>query len=594
MLGVNDKIASRSHGSVRDVMTTMRTDFEYLRANQGIELLTKLLFEDHKIALSASLAPSGNDVKMPLVQPVSTILLFLVTSDSSNAEYLVMSGRLLGCIDVISWVVEEAGDAETHQASRSILASALPLLCTVRICLELVYDAPSCAGDVRNVVSSYLEASCFDKRCELDWVHNAVCLLVVLTTNGIPQGSLSAKKGPAPAAKPAEGATPGKRDPSKERSAEPANEAEAEPSEKDTVASECASATRCERTPPGTPREPTVPKTPETKAADMTPAGCKSPINTPPRSGYDDKAQSPLPQSRHSGDGVALLIDLCISLLSDLVLPPSTSRPRSRTPTSGTSEDLPASVACLFPTSDAPPVAPSNEVASTTFAALRLLNVVARGHLDVLQKMVKTDFSMEFLHIATILMRVCCEHANLLMELFGGSGERTAVDILPTGGAMRQTCHLRSVLHELLLLMGYVSLANRANQELFRWGKTPLLTLLCNLPVEYFSSVHKRILFPTLILLTFNDKENRKLLENEINISTVAEFIAAEQSEMKDSKTPRDISSIDDPENPVAVMQAMLGPKYTKLSPSALYSFHKRFPAPQWDTALQFYAEADE
>ena len=64
------------------------------------------------------------------------------------------------------------------------------------------------------------------------------------------------------------------------------------------------------------------------------------------------------------------------------------------------------------------------------------------------------------------------------------------------------------MLHEIIVLIGYLSLLNKDIQDLM--GKHKILVTLCNkLPFRYFSEQkYQAILFPTLISLCFEHKRN--------------------------------------------------------------------------------------
>jgi hypothetical protein len=88
---------------------------------------------------------------------------------------------------------------------------------------------------------------------------------------------------------------------------------------------------------------------------------------------------------------------------------------------------------------------------------------------------------------------------------------------------------LRAALHELILLMGYLSLCAPLLQEIFSWGKDrPLLcSILSYLPMPYFSQC-RHLLFPTLAAIVLNDCRNRKLLEREMDLKSLLDFLNEE------------------------------------------------------------------
>eukprot|EP01059_Diplonema_ambulator_P014719 TRINITY_DN25686_c0_g1_i1.p2 TRINITY_DN25686_c0_g1~~TRINITY_DN25686_c0_g1_i1.p2 ORF type:complete len:174 (+),score=54.48 TRINITY_DN25686_c0_g1_i1:53-523(+) len=144
---------------------------------------------------------------------------------------------------------------------------------------------------------------------------------------------------------------------------------------------------------------------------------------------------------------------------------------------------------------------------------------------------------------------------------------------------------LRSTLHELLLFFGYMSLRNCEAKQLFRWGKTPILSLLCNLPVAYFSTAYKHILFPTLLLITFKEAENKTLLASEMSPSAIAEFVSSKI----DSTTPAQGTDGDLTAN--QILKKMLGQNHYKQPAAYYYTMQRRFPPPDMREAEEYFRE---
>jgi len=128
-------------------------------------------------------------------------------------------------------------------------------------------------------------------------------------------------------------------------------------------------------------------------------------------------------------------------------------------------------------------------------SCLRVLNNVARLQISAFQEF-GSEYQMEILHLLRILLPYCATHIQ--------SGDNN---------------HVEGLLEQLLLFMGYFTLMNRKNQDLFRWGKVPtLMQQLCNLPFAYFSNAEKKeLLFPTLICVTFDNSPNKELMLRELN-----------------------------------------------------------------------------
>eukprot|EP01064_Diplonema_japonicum_P009911 TRINITY_DN17325_c0_g1_i1.p1 TRINITY_DN17325_c0_g1~~TRINITY_DN17325_c0_g1_i1.p1 ORF type:complete len:1478 (+),score=479.35 TRINITY_DN17325_c0_g1_i1:62-4495(+) len=224
---------------------------------------------------------------------------------------------------------------------------------------------------------------------------------------------------------------------------------------------------------------------------------------------------------------------------------------------------------------------PSNEVLCVAFAVLKLLNIITRSNIELVQGKVKHDY-MEFPHVVTHLIRVVCEHAGALEDL---NNKATFEQQLPQAHEIRRTPMLRSVLHELLLFIGYCGMRNNETKELFRWGKTPILSLLCNLPVAYFSTSYKHVLFPTLVLLCYGEAENRTILQSEISLSSIVDFI-------KDKlvATPPPVTA-DDTTTPLQALKTMLGNNHHKQPPAYFFQLSKRIPLPDLHPAMEYFAE---
>ena len=74
------------------------------------------------------------------------------------------------------------------------------------------------------------------------------------------------------------------------------------------------------------------------------------------------------------------------------------------------------------------------------------------------------------------------------------------------------------MLHEMIVLIGYLSLLNKNLQDFM--GKHKVLKMLCSkLPFRYFSEQkYQAILFPTLISLCFEHKRNTLQVDDSLSI----------------------------------------------------------------------------
>ena len=84
----------------------------------------------------------------------------------------------------------------------------------------------------------------------------------------------------------------------------------------------------------------------------------------------------------------------------------------------------------------------------------------------------------------------------------------------------------KELLHETLLMIGYFCLNNEKNQQLMCRGENTILQKLCNLPFPYFSDKKfKEILFPTLIAVTDKSERCLAIMDQEISIELLVDYI---------------------------------------------------------------------
>ena len=85
---------------------------------------------------------------------------------------------------------------------------------------------------------------------------------------------------------------------------------------------------------------------------------------------------------------------------------------------------------------------------------------------------------------------------------------------------------IKELLHELLLLISYMSLNNEVFQSVLNRGEVTIIQHVCNLPFAYFSDKQlKDILFPTLINMTYLNERNTQILAKEINLEFIVMFL---------------------------------------------------------------------
>lgn len=108
------------------------------------------------------------------------------------------------------------------------------------------------------------------------------------------------------------------------------------------------------------------------------------------------------------------------------------------------------------------------------------------------------------------------------------SGAVVLADSSPVGNKPAGS-FVRAALHELLLLVGYLTLGDVTSQEIFSWGKDrPLLALiLSSLPMQYFAQA-RHILFPTLLSILHRDDRNKLIASREMDLSSLEQFLQEE------------------------------------------------------------------
>ncbi|XP_041464189.1 S phase cyclin A-associated protein in the endoplasmic reticulum-like [Lytechinus variegatus] len=158
-----------------------------------------------------------------------------------------------------------------------------------------------------------------------------------------------------------------------------------------------------------------------------------------------------------------------------------------------------------------PPEIPEHTL-SVVNAGIKMLSSIATLDLNVLQTALGAEgTSLEFRHIATYLMWYC-SHFTANEDL----------------------------LHEVILIVGYITVLNLDNQILVQTGNTPtLLQQLCSLPFQYFSDPRLiNVLFPTLISCCYDNAENKKILQQEMSCSLLMLFLEERQRDKSKGALP--------------------------------------------------------
>uniref|UniRef100_T1JIS4 S phase cyclin A-associated protein in the endoplasmic reticulum N-terminal domain-containing protein n=1 Tax=Strigamia maritima TaxID=126957 RepID=T1JIS4_STRMM len=199
--------------------------------------------------------------------------------------------------------------------------------------------------------------------------------------------------------------------------------------------------------------------------------------------------------------------------------------------------------------SQSPPPRLSSSTINLAISGLRMLNHMALFHLPMFQSVLGDDaLSLEFRHISTYL-------------LWYYSASQAYSDEI-----------LTSLLHELLLTVGYFTVLNADHQTIIHSGHTPtLLQQLVTLPFPYFSDPRlTRVLFPTLIACCHNNKTNKTIIQQEMSGQLLSDFL---QKALQD-----------DPETDACCWES---------DPDWRWKTHFRFPRSRWSEANEFFTKND-
>lgn len=259
------------------------------------------------------------------------------------------------------------------------------------------------------------------------------------------------------------------------------------------------------------------------------------------------------PGAEHRDETLRRLTLSLITLATGVAMPPQ-DRPSTATPPATSGDATVSSTA----------YASSRSVVSLTlFIVLRILNSIARVNLPHLQKIFSEVAPIaELSHMISTVCSYITANQDVLEKMTGGisSAElKATVTVNPSSlttsfldavdfgltsqelprptlslneGEPRSTRHgfLRLVLHELVLLSGYLALSHRPVQDMFAFGttKTPLLLkLLATFPIAYFG-LCKHIIMPTLLSICHLHEQNRAILSSEMDVGAAFRFLRDE------------------------------------------------------------------
>ncbi|XP_015860032.1 S phase cyclin A-associated protein in the endoplasmic reticulum isoform X2 [Peromyscus maniculatus bairdii] len=135
-----------------------------------------------------------------------------------------------------------------------------------------------------------------------------------------------------------------------------------------------------------------------------------------------------------------------------------------------------------------------------------------------------------------------------------------------------------SLLHEVIVCVGYFTVNHPDNQVIVQSGRHPtVLQKLCQLPFQYFSDPRLiKVLFPSLIAASYNNLQNKIILEQEMSCVLLATFI------QDFAQTP----------GPVDTQSSC--PKGKLGNPGDYLELANRFPQQAWEEARQFFLKKEK
>lgn len=135
-----------------------------------------------------------------------------------------------------------------------------------------------------------------------------------------------------------------------------------------------------------------------------------------------------------------------------------------------------------------------------------------------------------------------------------------------------------SLLHEVIVCVGYFTVNHPDNQVIVQSGRHPtLLQRLCQLPFQYFSDPRLiKVLFPSLIAACYDNRQNKIILEQEMSCVLLATFIQ------------------DFAQTPGQTDNQSYQPKGKCLGSQDYLELANRFPQRAWEEARQFFLKKEK
>ncbi|XP_036133868.1 S phase cyclin A-associated protein in the endoplasmic reticulum isoform X2 [Molossus molossus] len=201
------------------------------------------------------------------------------------------------------------------------------------------------------------------------------------------------------------------------------------------------------------------------------------------------------------------------------------------------------------PTTASPKETYSQNTVQVAIQSLRFFNSFAALDLPAFQSVLGAEgLSLAFRHIASSLLGHCSQ----------------------------VSCE--SLLHEVIVCVGYFTVNHPDNQGIVQSGRHPtVLQRLAQLPFQYFSDPRLvRVLFPALIAACHNNRQNKAALEQEMSCALLATFIQdfAQTQGQADHRSHQ--------------------PKGKCLGSQDYLELANRFPQQAWEEARQFFLKKEK
>ena len=201
-------------------------------------------------------------------------------------------------------------------------------------------------------------------------------------------------------------------------------------------------------------------------------------------------------------------------------------------------------------------------------SSFQSINNIARLNLNLFQEIIN-EIQIEIYHVLSYLLSYLTFHHQHHHHPFKNIQKQQQ---------QHKSRNINDILlNQVILFQSYCCLNNFKFQECFRWGdyKSNLINKLCQLPFNYFNKYGQmKILFPTLITITFKNNANCKILNTMLNKKHLIHFILNTYYQKYKKEESDDDDNIDD-----------------KNKNNDHYEFDKRFPIQFWRSAIQFYTQ---